>query len=339
MDRRYTPSVISSHMTDIASEDGEEYHRDGAGPAATQSHGALPTNPPSRPTSAQQDTWSRPPGSRRGGMPSTSVSSWRTPNAFVGPVPSTSSVNSRPQSATSRTSRTHVPSLTSHAFFRPMSSQRLQAQRGGRPSTAGQTEDTNGGLKASIYAGKRRSLGSNAGPIIENVDDDLPPPPSRGTNFSENEPLDRRSINASPTGHNTIQSTGESTRPLRGLPLTGRQSLSEHTQDFNAFRGQSKPTGSFRSSFLLPMRRDISNHAESNLHVDRQPSSDMKTEYSTPGKSSPRSGRLPSKNYHHFSGNTAFFWGGRLQNTKDRPINIATGTLVVLPSILFLVFA
>lgn len=45
------------------------------------------------------------------------------------------------------------------------------------------------------------------------------------------------------------------------------------------------------------------------------------------------------KNYQYFSGNTAFCWGGRLQNTRDRPVNIATAIMIVLPAGLFFGFS
>ena len=44
-------------------------------------------------------------------------------------------------------------------------------------------------------------------------------------------------------------------------------------------------------------------------------------------------------NYQYFSGNTVFCWGGRLQNARDRPVNVASGIIVVLPTILFLVYS
>ena len=47
----------------------------------------------------------------------------------------------------------------------------------------------------------------------------------------------------------------------------------------------------------------------------------------------------PGMNYQYFSGNTIFCWGGRLQNTRDRPVNVASGVIVVLPCILFLVYS
>jgi palmitoyltransferase ZDHHC9/14/18 len=45
------------------------------------------------------------------------------------------------------------------------------------------------------------------------------------------------------------------------------------------------------------------------------------------------------KNYEYFEGNTIFFLGGRLQNSRDRPINIATGVFLVLPVVLFFVYS
>jgi palmitoyltransferase ZDHHC9/14/18 len=45
------------------------------------------------------------------------------------------------------------------------------------------------------------------------------------------------------------------------------------------------------------------------------------------------------RNYEYFEGNTIFWWGGRLQNARDRPINVLTGAVVVLPAVLFFVFS
>jgi palmitoyltransferase ZDHHC9/14/18 len=42
------------------------------------------------------------------------------------------------------------------------------------------------------------------------------------------------------------------------------------------------------------------------------------------------------KNYEYFTG----FWGsGRFQNSRDKPVNIATGILIVLPVALFLAYS
>lgn len=45
------------------------------------------------------------------------------------------------------------------------------------------------------------------------------------------------------------------------------------------------------------------------------------------------------KNHEYFSGNTVFCWGGRLQNTRDRPVNIATAILFFVPVGLFFGFS
>jgi len=45
------------------------------------------------------------------------------------------------------------------------------------------------------------------------------------------------------------------------------------------------------------------------------------------------------RNYEYFTGNTVFCWGGRLQNARDRPINIITGLLVIIPAALFFAFS
>jgi palmitoyltransferase ZDHHC9/14/18 len=45
------------------------------------------------------------------------------------------------------------------------------------------------------------------------------------------------------------------------------------------------------------------------------------------------------KNYEYFTGNTRFFWGGRVQNAREAPINVATGLAILVPAILFFVFS
>ena len=45
------------------------------------------------------------------------------------------------------------------------------------------------------------------------------------------------------------------------------------------------------------------------------------------------------KNYEYFEGNNVFWLGGRMQNARDRPINILTGLFLVVPAILFFAFS
>ncbi|KAF8434941.1 DHHC palmitoyltransferase-domain-containing protein [Terfezia claveryi] len=116
-------SVISSRMTDVDTRTdggsepigsdlapGRMSQRNSAQPAIRTrfSVGDPQADTFSRPSTAASSTarqWTNLPPSRRGFTPS---------------------IRNRP---TSSASRTHVPSLTSHAFYRPMSSAKLQAQR------------------------------------------------------------------------------------------------------------------------------------------------------------------------------------------------------------------
>lgn len=45
------------------------------------------------------------------------------------------------------------------------------------------------------------------------------------------------------------------------------------------------------------------------------------------------------KNYEYFAGNTVFCGGGRLQNTRDRPVNVATALMIIVPAALFFGFS
>ena len=322
----HAPSIVSSRLTDVISEDGDEYYPEGAAAAAAQARARAFAGDQECTTSLQ----------RRQGIPVAGGSGeWRPSNAFGG-LGATMSNTSRPQSAMSRGSRTHVPSLTSHAFFRPMSSQRLQAQRGGRPLTSGQTGTGSTGHSNIGSVFHRQSIGSNQTGYQDN---DLPPP-SRGTEYTEHDPRDPPSINPSPSGNVTTQSVDESTRPLHK-----RSSFPEpvhldfaanYKQNTSGILQAQKSTGSFRSTFILPARRNPSPHDRQRRE---QPSSKNRSQEPEHSRALPTAHVHTGKNYQHFAGNTVFGLGGRLQNARQKPINVATGVLVVLPSVLFLVYS
>lgn len=211
------PSIISSRMTDIASDDGND------GPNQFQKPASLVNRSPRRSLLADSR-----PGTARTGASSawgqsqpgaafrrTGVAGHR--GSVTGGAPGAGST--RPQSSTSRS---HVPSLTSHAFFHPMSSQRLQAQRASRPPTMGQDGKDGGAASAGIgvsrSATQRSTTSRNTRPsAAQGVPGDVTPerPPSRGTEMTEPDPLDRVTANTSPTqGHNAAGSMTDSTRPL-----------------------------------------------------------------------------------------------------------------------------
>ena len=330
-------SIVSLRMTDIASEDGDQ-RRPVAPLAAAAVHGQASQEDSIRPASSPREAWNTSAAARRGMVSANASGNWRSIHAFGGPGVSMSN-SSRPQSSTSRTSRssrTHVPSLTSYAFFRPMSSQRLQAQRGVRPGPPGQK--VNGGVEdREIYGLKSNTSAMPDQTAHESL------PPSRGTDITENDPRDRASVNASPTGDGTIRSVGESTRPLHNAS-------SNHRQASHNFRAQRQKTqgatlrdptsnGSFRSSFHLPSRRVSQDPTRTNLHNIIQEYSHRTSPLSIQRDQTVQHRKESGRNHQYFSGNTAFLWGGRIQNTREKPINIITGILVLLPSILFFVFS
>ena len=324
-------------MTDITSEDGDEYRPEG--PLAVAAlHARTSGEVSTRPASSQRDTWNTSSVARRGMGSSGTSGNGRGTNVFGGPGVSMSN-SSRPQSSasrTSRTSRTHVPSLTSYAFFRPMSSQRLQAQRGARPDASGQNLDR-GNTTRKTYG-----LNSNTTAKPDKIDNE-PSPPSRGTDITENDLRDRASFNASPTGNGTTRSVGESTRHLHNASSYHRQPYHENgahsRQTHGVILSNLKSNGSFRSSFLLPSRRVSQDPVRTNLQNFTQEYSDIILPPSIEQGQTIQHQIESGRNHQYFSGNTAFLWGGRIQNTREKPINIATGTLVVLPSILFFVFS
>jgi palmitoyltransferase ZDHHC9/14/18 len=341
------PSIISSRMTDIASEDGDAY-----APTATNktqtSRQSLQSMSASRPGTGSagvptRSPWTQSPPSRRG-LPGQRGS-------IPGLSNLTSPPTSRPQSSASRT---HVPSVTSHAFFRPMSSQRLQAQRGGsRPVPVNQQRGSGDFGNSDIPPVPSITSDQTATKPRPSIDDSGPPPPSRGTEMSLPETYVRTTANTSPTqdvhDHRATGSLSSSVQPLQNNPANAK-GLSVNTD--TTYRNQhlpapSKSPHSFRSSFLLPSRGgDIAPHSPNrSTHgheklSSRATSPNIRQSDATlpaPNKHSPNPQK--EKNHHYFPGNTRFWLGGRWQNARDRPVNIATGFLVVLPAVLFFVFS
>lgn len=338
------PSVISSRMTDVGSENDDEYQAQGAAPSIrpeTAMSGGTFSNDPNRPSStmsSQPRSRTRSQTSRRGlGSPRT-LGGWRFNGAFGGPGTGMSN-SSRPESNnSSRTSRTHVPSLASHAFFRPMSSQRLQAQRGiHRPTTRGPSITSIDGASDFGSTTHRNSISSNttAQPGPDFSRRRYLPPRSIGTDFTEHE--DQPTANASLAGNATNQSIGGSERPLNDQSLKVGALPSMPEKNHKQGDGVSSPMGrsprSFRPKFLLPARN--SDRTRNNRFSHERLSSSNSSPRSMNGKMVPETVQKVGFNHEYFTGNTVFGWGGRLQNTRDRPINIISGVLVVVPSILF----
>jgi palmitoyltransferase ZDHHC9/14/18 len=293
--------------------------------------------PPSRPSSiatahsGSQNRWSRTENLRLGG-----VQSGLSASGSLGP-------QSRPTTAASRT---HVP-LAAHGFFRPMSSQRLQQQRNQRPtSLLGHGSLYSEAAHDASSASYRQSIGSTrtirGAPALglhhEHHELDHPPP-SRGTDITDRDMPDRTTANSTPTGAETVRSRGESITPLQRPRPQHLDLANIHRSDTGKLPTPSKSPRSFRSSFLLSSRDGRTTQMRPNQGHEKL----------TSAESSPRLARREAsravvkselgKNHEYFSGNTAFCWGGRLQNTRDRPVNIATGVMIIVPAALFFGFS
>ncbi|KAF2090392.1 zf-DHHC-domain-containing protein [Saccharata proteae CBS 121410] len=317
-------------MTDIASEDGDDIR-----PTASRVQGITgpvgePGLPPSRPSSIATSNKPR--------------ASSQTPSARRA-LGSMSSTTHRPGTSTSRT---HVPSVSSSAFFRPMSSQRLQQQRSQRPGSvlgrASLSHDGQSDLGSNPhrYSGSSYPVSipaSHRQPILGLHQTDIHPPTSRGTEFSERDLPDRTTANTISTGADTVRSRNESITPLQKSGAPSRLNLS--TQG-NVLPPQKSPR-SFRSSFIIPSRG--ANNSGS-IRPQGQGHEKLSSAASSPRlaphdyqKEEVRRELDLGKNYEYFTGNTVFCWGGLMQNARDRPVSIGTGVMIVVPAALFLGFS
>ncbi|KKA27587.1 hypothetical protein TD95_001443 [Thielaviopsis punctulata] len=288
------PSIISSRMTDIASEDGEfDADHENASQAASHAHSHSQTYSQMRsvagtPTNKRRSFLASEIASRPGtALTGTSGRAWSgaqplrvhhltsTAGAAHGPMQHRGSIGggstitahttlSRSGSRSQNT-RTHVPSVANQAFFHPMSSQKLQAQRAGAagrrasetPSMHSVGTSATSVAAANFSAGLAR-IGNTAGAEVHEAQ----PPPSRGTEWTEQETLDRLTATTSPTGHRHQGSMSESLKPLqrrrdRDTELsvdTSRQyATSKTTQAVRAqILSPAKTPRSFRSSLFIP---------------------------------------------------------------------------------------
>lgn len=326
------PSIISSRMTDIGTEDGRDLE---AQNTQRQSQGPSQTGTTRSQISSQRipAAWPQPTPLRRG------LSGKRA--SLAGSLGgSSTTTGSRPLSAASRS---HVPSVSSSAFFRPMSSQKLQAQRGAtRPSTMSRHVEVadNASEQATVIGANviRHSIQSNTTGGRPVTDE---PPPSRGTEMSGRETFDHHTAN-------TRGSVTDSVRPLHKITAEEKGLKVEMPNKFDN-RGQPSPLTphSLRSSFML--RNNAGSHASNRDRegAEKLASVDSSPQYHGDGAqdrldtavAGEPDRRTNDKIWEYFTGNTVFCLGGRFQNTRSRPVNIATGAFVVIPCILFLIFS
>ncbi|EME86488.1 uncharacterized protein MYCFIDRAFT_214265 [Pseudocercospora fijiensis CIRAD86] len=320
-----------------------------------------PALPPSRPTSGAvtQEAWSR---------ISSSHASVRSPpsrHTYTSLRSRDGEPNSRPSSGTG----THVPSIAAQAFFRPMSSHKLQTQRGQNvapPASshshshmriASVDEDGDGDgdgdeestTRTHRYSAHRYSTHRYSNASVNTAREaeqatrhgaSSPPPlpTSRGLSIATSSGEDGR-LNAAPASVISKNST---------TPLTLQQAREQQQRQRpdpppksprSLRRSLSRGFGSIHSS-----KRDIHEPRPSGQGHEKLPSLPnsplMEKARDKPLPSQPPRRQLqPSgKNYEYFAGNMLFFVEGRCLNTRAKPLNVATFLLTVIPAALFFAF-
>ncbi|KAI9796696.1 MAG: Eukaryotic peptide chain release factor GTP-binding subunit [Piccolia ochrophora] len=255
-----------------------------------------------------------------------------------------------------------------------MSSQRLQAQRGARTSTTPGSGNSEDGYSETGSNTNRYSFGSRTAPRqnLATHQDAEPPPPSRGTEYTEPEGVEHPTRRTSLAGNWTVGSMSESVTPLqdrsanRALPYEFNES---HKPTVGTAPPVHRSPRSFRSRFIpssgtaqaneSTQGREKISSATSSPHMDSAEDSSRRHHHldqdhnrSQGFSKSPSWCGLPKSPEHTqqtepkdsgkdqngsrtLGGNTIVCCRGRLQNTRDRPINFATGLLIIVPSGLF----
>jgi palmitoyltransferase ZDHHC9/14/18 len=245
-------------------------------------------------------------------------------------APSSSPSASNRQSETSHTSRTHVPSLTAQGFHKPMSSHRLQALRrpaGGRvvkppEPIADQDDGDDAGSVASSRQGPFHAMPRGHRPAV-----------SLATEYTHSEAPETVDAQSHDYVSNTDGDTGLVNGSKREKPRPKHLNIAASNTNVDPAQKSPLSFRSVRSGFSL---RSKSRPEPGHQHLSSNATSPEFPPAKKPSAPAPKS---MGKNYEYFEGNTIFWGGGRFQNARDRPINIATGICLVLPAILFFVYS
>lgn len=289
--------------------------------------GLPPSRPSSIPSSGGGSSRARTRPSRRGLMSYASRGSWTDP--------------SRPPSAASKT---HVPNLTSSAFTRPMSAQKLQGQKAQaqRPtSPLGQELISRKSNETESRSRKHRYSDASIVTLEHQnrpmVDADAPPVPvSRGTAATQAD------TNVDGT---TLRSTrtGGSSAPLH------RGERPSHLDLRAAKNGSAPPAAkSPKSAKSLRASLGLSSRNGRDRSQNNTRTSGHEKLYSEPPSPKPDPEKAPrdtkrkkslGRNWEYYNGNAVFFFSGRILNSRRRPLNVFTALLAVLPAALFFGFS
>ncbi|RKF56374.1 Palmitoyltransferase erf2 [Erysiphe neolycopersici] len=329
-----TGSILSSRVTEIASDDDLDIssipRKKSAKSCSNRRSIQVPSSRPGTGLS-QRSAW---PQSRH-----TMSLSQRSRQESI--------TTSRPPSSASRT---HVPSVASHAFYRPMSSQRLQLQRGGnQPGMSGNGQsfgrrNNSISVSESTATAKRDSTMSDHTSIPEPI---IPEEPI----FRQNSPPNSRRIEALGQVNVSENKMSKYQTEIRSESRIFLKSSSTNTPAWDSQDGTdtknmkrlahstSKSSHSFRNGLHLPTKSEGNGHKSDRSNHGREKLSSNASSPGTICRNTHSNPKNLGRNWEYFTGNTVFCCKGRLQNTRHQPINIATGSFVIVPSILFLTFS
>lgn len=287
--------------------------------------------PPSRPTTTTT--------SSSHAAPRTAPSTIRSSSTFLGGGrTSYQSDGSRPATGTSRT---HVPNLVSSAFMTPISSRHARERSAQTPTSPPPHQQQLPIARKSSESGRRshRHRNSNASIVtVDNqrplIDPDAPPlPTSRGTGVTT------RETNQNGTTLGTVD-TAASTTPLQTLAPAGQFTTGPGARSSSL---QPLPPKSPRSSLRASWSRQ-SRGSRTNVRTNaRDGHQKLESRPPSPGSQPDNAkgfGRKKlGRNYEYFSGNAIFFLRGNLMNARQRPLNLCTAFLAILPAALFFGFS
>lgn len=289
-----------------------------------------PGLPPSRPSStgfvqaqrASMRTTAQPPSARRG-FPAMMRGSARQQEGGDA---------NRPLSPVNKT---HVPTVNATGFANPLSSRALQAQRSQRLGAASPEPTLAGAAPRIEDSPERGPRHRYSDASVNTLRDGLPPP----TDDAPPLPISR-GTDGTQDYTNQAFSVASSTAPLTAKQSDRTLSVQPQPSFAREPKTPLSPQRSLRNSLRLSSRgtswqRASTQHQQ--LHSD--PSSPANEPNEKPPLPAIEPPKGQGKNYEHYAGNALFFLGGRLLNTKAKPLSVATFSLTALPAILFFIFS
>jgi palmitoyltransferase ZDHHC9/14/18 len=249
------------------------------------------------------------------------------------------SVGGRPSTAGS-----HIPSLTSRAFLAPMSSQKLQAHRNQRPLSQQPPPENEYGRSPTPH---RNSTGSaitirGGHALPTQYDNETLPSESRATSRASDrsEWLETNEVDRE-RDFREFMATQHRTTTTTTLPAVQPTEEDPRMQIQDQYipdqQNQPRQQRSFRSGFRRDSVRS-SMLSRPNGHLPLY-SAEASPRRSLGERQKEVIKAELGKNHEYFTGNTVFFWGGRLQNARDKPVVLITALIIILPAILFFIFS